>query len=88
MSNRPVVPISDLERIQRESPESLAVVRVIVYDKSGTPSKIRAYELDRFLALGFTVDPPAEELRVPVEEFTPFTLPERRHMVQSFRGGH
>lgn len=79
------MPISDLERIQRESPESLAIVRVIVYDKEGIPSRIRAYELDRFLELGFTADPPTEDARVPDDAFTPFILPERRYMVTSFR---
>ena len=82
--SRQVVAISELEDIRKNSPESLPILRVIVYDAEGNASKIRAYELDRFLQLGFTADPPEDAV---IEPPAPFVPPPRHHMVRSFRGG-
>ena len=82
--SRPVVEIKNLAAIKENSPESLPVIRVIVYDKEGIPSKIRAVELDRFLSLGFTADPPPA-VNGYVEPPAPFVPPPTHRMVRSFR---
>lgn len=84
--SRTVVAISDLPAIAQNNPEALPILRVVVYDKEGTPSKIRAIELDRFLSLGFTAEPPpdVEAVIIPPEPFVP---PQKHHIVQSFRVG-
>ena len=82
--SRQVVAISELPRIRKENPEALPILRVIVYDKTGTPSKIRAVELDRFLELGFLEEPPVEPVG-EVEPPTDFVPPPRRPIVASFR---
>ena len=84
--SRTIVAISDLPSIAQNSPESLPILRVIVYDKEGTPSQIRANELDRFLSLGFTADPPpdVDAFIIPPDPVVPAPT---HHIVRSFRVG-
>ena len=80
---RRTISISDIPWYEENNPEALVVLRVQVYDKEGTPTLIRAYELDRFLELGFlSTDGKMEEL--------PTSIPEKlveptRHIVSSYR---
>lgn len=85
MTDRQTVAISELEGIRATSPESLPILRVVVYDKEGNASKIRAVELQRFLDLGFLAEPP-KEVEVVVDPPAPFVPPILHHMVRSFRG--
>ena len=80
---RRTISINDIPWYEENNPEALVVLRVQVYDKEGNPTTIRAYELDRFLALGFlSTDGKTEELPTSVTEKV---LEPTRHIVSSYR---
>lgn len=81
---RIMISIADIPRLQEEQPDLLTIARVTVYDAQGIPSVIRAYELERFLGLGFFTEPPVPP-PVEVPEPPPYQLPPTRPLVRSFR---
>ena len=80
---RRTISISDIPWYEANNPEALVVLRFQVYDKEGNPTLIRAYELDRFLDLGFqATDGKTQELPTSIPETV---IEPTRHIVSSYR---